>query len=131
MNSVFYSLMPDVVMSLGVSSLISGFGATYSATNPYITDKESNLLTTLGLSSSMVGALVTNPGIEYVRDLNQTKAYIQSLSKEELQNLSETLTLMNIEDQDDMIEYLQDLNLGEFDDTYTQIERTKKKSIWG
>ena len=131
MDSLFYSLMPEIAMSLGVSSLVSGFCATYSATNLYITDNESDLLTTLGLSTSMVGALFTNPGLEYARDLNQTEAYIQSLSKEELQELSETLTLMNIEDQDDMIEYLQDLNLGEFDETYTQIEKTKKKSIWG
>lgn len=132
MDTLFNSMMPEVAISVGVSSLVFGTVASCSAINPYVTEKQGNSSTALGLSCSIVGAACVNPGTTYVRDLNKTEAYIQSLSKDELKELSDQLNLINeYQNKEEFIEELRDLTLGDFDETYNQIEKTKKKTIWG
>lgn len=136
MESLLYSLRPEVIVSLGVSSLSLGSITNSSTLNPYASrdDIKSTLVT--GLSSTIAGTMVATPGISYVHDLNQTEVYIQSLSKEELEELSEKLSLINaeeveVENDEELMEYLRTLTLGEFKESYTEIEEKVKSRTWG
>lgn len=136
MESLLYSLRPEVIISLGVSSIVLGTSTNSSAFNPYSTngDIKSSLVT--GLSSTIVGTMVTAPGISYVEDFHQAEVYIQSLSKEELEELSEKLSLINeedvlVENNEELMDYLKTLTLGEFKDSYAEIDEKVKCRTWG
>lgn len=136
MESLLYSLRPEVIISLGVSSIVLGTSTNSSAFNPYSTNGDIKSSFVTGLSSTIVGAVVTAPGISYVQELNQAEAYIQSLSKEELEELSEKLSLINdsdieVENDEELLDYLKKLTLGEFKDSYEEIEEKVRRKTWG
>ncbi|MCI9585359.1 MAG: hypothetical protein HFH45_01835 [Bacilli bacterium] len=136
MESLLYSLRPEVIISLGVSSISLGSTTNSSTLNPYASRDDINSTLVTGLSSTIVGTMVTAPGISYIQELNQAEAYIQSLSKEELEELSEKLSLINdeeveVENNEEFLDYLRTLTLGEFKDSYEEIEEKVKCRIWG
>lgn len=136
MESLLYSLRPEAIISLGVSSISLGSITNSSTLNPYAAREDINSTLVTGLSSTIAGTMALTPGISYVQDLNQTEVYIQSLSKEELEELSERLSLINdeeveIENDEALMEYLRTLTLGEFKDSYAEIEEKVKSRTWG
>ena len=79
-----------------------------------------------GLSSTITGATFLGPSMEYAKNLNDVETYIQSLSKEELQELSNKLTLIS-DNKEEIINDLKTQTIGEFNQTYNKV---KKHSIW-
>ncbi len=128
MESLIYSLKPEVAISLGVSSTVLGGSSVNFITNPYINKADRTTSLALGLSSTMIGATFTGPSMEYINNLNEVKLYIQSLSREELEELSQELNLIN--EKIEMMEDIKTQTIGQFDETYNEIEQIKKHSIW-
>ncbi|MCI9084469.1 MAG: hypothetical protein HFH46_02480 [Bacilli bacterium] len=136
MESLLYSLRPEVIISLGVSSISLGSTTNSSTLNPYASRDDINSTLVTGLSSAAMGTIFTSPGISYVQDFHQAEVYIQSLSKEELEELSEKLSLINdeeveVENNEELMEYVRTLTLGEFKDSYVEIEEKVKSRTWG
>lgn len=136
METLLYSLRPEVIISLGISSLLSGTMTGSTTLNPYATKEDAKSTTLSSLSSTITGSMVLAPGISYVQDLKQTEVYIQSLSKEELQDLSDMLSLINdedvqVEENEELMDYLRTLSLGEFKESYEEIEQKVKSRTWG
>lgn len=88
MDSLVYYLKPEVAISLGVSSTVIGGDSINFARNPYVNKSDHKTSLAIGLSSTIAGAMFMGPSIEYTKNLQDVEAYIQSLSKEELQDLS-------------------------------------------
>lgn len=126
MDSLIYSLRPDVAISLGVSSTVLGGYGVNSIKNPHLTKNDHMTSLATGLSSTITGAMFLGPSMEYAKNLNDVETYIQSLSKEELQELSNKLTLIS-DNKEEIIDDLKTQTIGEFNQTYNKV---KKHSIW-
>jgi len=126
MDSLIYSLRPDVAISLGVSSTVLGGYGVSSIKNPHLTKNDHMSSLATGLSSTITGATFLGPSMEYTKNLNDVETYIQSLSKEELQELSNKLTLIS-DNKEEIINDLKTQTIGEFNQTYNKV---KKHSIW-
>ena len=128
MDSLVYYLKPEVAISLGVSSTVIGGYSISFVRNPYINKSDQKTSLAIGLSSTIAGAAFMGPSIEYTKNLQDVEAYIQSLSKEELQDLSKELTLINDNEKEEVIiDNLKSKTIGDFNETYHKI---KKHSIW-
>lgn len=128
MDSLVYYLKPEVAISLGVSSTVIGGYSINFARNPYVNKSDHKTSLAIGLSSTIAGAMFMGPSIEYTKNLQDVEAYIQSLSKEELQDLSKELTLINDNEKEEVIiDNLKSKTIGDFNETYHKI---KKHSIW-
>lgn len=128
MDSLIYSLRPDVAISLGVSSTVLGGYGVSSIKNPHLTKNDHMSSLATGLSSTMTGALFMGPSMEYLQNISEVETYIQSLSKEELEELSNKLDLMNeANSKKEIIDDLKAETIGEFQKKYYKI---KTDSIW-
>ena len=128
MDSLVYSFKPEVAISLGVGSTILGGYSVNSSRNYHIHREEFKTSLATGLSSTMTGALFMGPSMEYLQNISEVETYIQSLSKEELEELSNKLDLMNeANSKKEIIDDLKTETIGEFQKKYYKI---KTDSIW-
>lgn len=131
--SEYSSIMPETALGVGISSSV--LGCTSISTAIFNSDKNVKKdATALGIISMLPASMFLGATAIYSLDLADTEAYIQSLSKEQLQELSNNLSLMS-ENEEGIIEEFQNKTISDFGKTYNEMEdeiiqKTKKHSIW-
>lgn len=130
--SEYSSIMPDTALGIGVSS--SALGGASISTAVFNSDENVKKdATALGIISMLPASMFLGAIAVYSIDLADTEAYIQSLSKEELQELSNRLSLIN-DNEEEIMEELQEQTILDFGKTYNEMEdeivKTKKHSVW-
>jgi len=130
--SEYSTIMPETALGIGISS--SALGATATSTTIFNSDENIRRdATALGIISMLPASMLLGATTTYSLDLAETEAYIQSLSLEQLQELSNNLSLMS-DNEEGIIEELQNKNIKDFSKTYNTLEneivKSKKHSIW-